>query len=322
MRSPDAGSWRLLLGKERRELASSRAWLLLLVVLGPLVGVAFITAEHGIVVPTFGAYAIVVTLLLPLVAVRLVSSEKQSGALTLLLQARTSLGAMLAIKLLALVLAWLLAWLPGLTALVLWRSYGGALPAPAIAAMLAGQLLRATLICAIAIASAALIDNTAIAVIVTLALSLATWALDLIGVPGSLALGLDVSTWQVALRTFERGELRLSLVLVTLILTFGAMLFSWVWLPSSRTRRHRMLFTVPITAGVALLVFAAGQLPQRLDFTGLAGITPRAEAASAHSPYPLPTQGWIAAVIFYLVWPSLVIGLWWMSRRTPVPQNS
>src|SRR5881628_947219 len=84
---------RWLLEKEGRELASSRALLLLLALLSPLVGHAFITAVttyaevsgigggpaalaqglsplDGLVVPTFGAYALAVTLLFPFVAIR------------------------------------------------------------------------------------------------------------------------------------------------------------------------------------------------------------------------------------------------------------
>src|SRR5437764_6601552 len=118
LRSRDVGAWQLLFDKERRELASSRAWIVLLVVLGPLVGHAFITAVQsyaevsgsgggpaalaqglspldGIIVPTFGAYAIAVILLFPFVAIRLLSSEKQNGALKLLLQAPVSVYTML-----------------------------------------------------------------------------------------------------------------------------------------------------------------------------------------------------------------------------------
>src|SRR5215472_9676350 len=103
LRSPNAAKWRRLFGKDRRELASSWAWIVLLVILGPLVGHAFVTAVEsyaeasgasggpaalsqglspldGIIVPTFGAYAIAVILLFPFVAIRLVSSEKQNGA--------------------------------------------------------------------------------------------------------------------------------------------------------------------------------------------------------------------------------------------------
>ena len=291
MRSPDAGHRRLLFGKERRELASSRAWLVLLVLVGPLVGHAFITAVHsyaevsgsgggpaalaqgvspldGIVVPTFGAYAIAVTLLFPFVAIRLVSSEKQSGALKLLLQARPSLGTMLLVKLIVLVAAWILAWIPGLAALALWRAYGGHLAAPEIATLLAGHFLRATLTCAIAIAAAALTDNAATAAVVTLAVTLGTWALDFVAqVHGGLALTLDAFTPESALRTFESGELRLSLGLVTLVLTAGALLLAWVWLPPSRTRRQHILWTLPVVAGTALLVFGTAQLRQSWDFS-------------------------------------------------------
>src|SRR6476661_9702807 len=108
--------------KEWRELLASRATMLVLLAIGPLVGQAFITAVRsfseasgsaggaaalsqglspldGFVVPVFGAYALVATLLLPFVAIRLVSAEKGSGALALLVQSERSLPVMLAIKL-------------------------------------------------------------------------------------------------------------------------------------------------------------------------------------------------------------------------------
>ena len=343
MRSPDAGSWRLLFGKERRELASSRAWLVLIVVVGPLVGCGFINALHsyprvsdngggpetlaqglgGIVAPTFGAYSIVVTLLLPLVAIRLVSSEKESGALKLLLQSRTSLGMMLVIKLLVLVLAWLLAWLPGLTALALWSSNGGELAAPGIAALLVGDLLRATRVCAIAIAAAAFTDSMVTAALITFPVTIGFWTLDFLARPGgAVALGLEAYTRELALRPLERGELRLSLVLTTLIMTMGALLLAWVWLPSHRTRRQRILFTLPITVIVALLLLGAGRFHQSWALDALASVTPAGEPVSAYAEYPLRTTARGAAVIFYLLWPLLVIGLWWLSRRRRVAQTS
>ena len=345
LRSPDAGSWRLLFGKERRELASSPAWLVLLVALGPLVGHAFITALesyggesgsgggpaglaqgigafNGIVIPTFAAYGIAVALLLPFVAIRLVSSDKQSGALKLLLQARSSLGTMLAIKLIVLIGAWLLAWLPGLAALALWRSYGGHLAAPEIAAVLTGHLLGATLVGAIAIAAAALTDNWASAAVITLALTLGAWLLDFVArVRGGLALTLDAYTPVFALRTFERGELRLSLVLLTLIFTLGGLLIAWVWLPPSRTPRQRTLFTLSIVVGVGILAFGAAQLQQSWSLNEYV-TSPAGEPASTYSGYPFATAARGAAVSFYLLWPALVIGLWWLSRRPRVAKTS
>lgn len=290
MRSPDAARRRLL-GKERRELAGSRAWLVLLVVLGLLVGHSFITAVDsyaeasgsgggpaalaqglspldGIIVPTFGAYAIAVTLLFPFVAIRLVSAEKQSGALKLLLQAPVSLGTMLVLKLLVLVGAWLVAWIPGLVALALWRGYGGHLAAPELASVLLGHFLRAMFTCSLAIAAAALTDNAATAAVVTLAVTLGTWALDFIAqVRGGIALALDAYTPESALRTFESGEVRVAIVLVTLVLTAGALLVAVLWLHPGRRRRALALGTLSIVAGTALLIVAAAQLRTSWDLS-------------------------------------------------------
>ncbi|MFI5311127.1 MAG: ABC transporter permease, partial [Gemmatimonadales bacterium] len=99
----------LLLRKEVRELATSRSFSLLLILTGALVGHAFTTAVatyaelsgaagataalaqgmnplDGILVPTFGAYDLAATLLLPFVVIRLISAERASGAWTILVQ--------------------------------------------------------------------------------------------------------------------------------------------------------------------------------------------------------------------------------------------
>src|SRR5438105_14035028 len=142
----------VLLAKERDELLASRAYWLLLLIIGPLVGQSFISAVNlyaevsgtggpaalsqgltpldGILVPTFGAYDLAVTLLFPFVAIRLVSAEKESGALKLALQFPVSLGVAMAAKVLALVAGWAMAWLAGLMAVVMWKSYGGHLFGP------------------------------------------------------------------------------------------------------------------------------------------------------------------------------------------------
>ena len=100
---------RWLLEKELRELAASRSYWLLLLVIGALVGHAFMTSVNlyaeasgvgggpsalaqglnpleGIIVPTFGAYDLAATLLFPFVVIRLVASDKETGALALMLQ--------------------------------------------------------------------------------------------------------------------------------------------------------------------------------------------------------------------------------------------
>lgn len=289
MPSHNEGIWRRLVDKDRRELATSRAWLVLLVLIGPLVGHAFVTAVDsyaeasggsggpaalaqglspldGIIVPTFGAYAIAVTLLFPFVAIRLVSSEKQSGSLKLLLQSRASLGTMLVVKLLVVVGAWLLAWLPGVAALALWRAYGGHLAGAEVTAVLLGHLLRATLTCALAIAAASLTDSAATAAVVTLALTLGSWALDFIAqVRGGVALALDAYTPESALRVFETGEIRLAIILVTLLLAAAAITLALVWLHPGRTWRARATGTTGVLASAALATWLAAHVRASWD---------------------------------------------------------
>src|ERR1700704_325191 len=104
--------------KDLRELFASRAYWILLVIIGPLVGHGFISAVNlyaeasgiaggpaalsqglttldGILVPTFGAYDLAATLLFPFVAIRLIASEKESGAWKLLLQSPAGIVEML-----------------------------------------------------------------------------------------------------------------------------------------------------------------------------------------------------------------------------------
>jgi hypothetical protein len=59
-----------------------------------------------------------------------VSAEKESGALKLMLQAPVNIGSTLAAKGIIILVGWLLAWMPGLIAIALWKSYGGHLQAP------------------------------------------------------------------------------------------------------------------------------------------------------------------------------------------------
>src|SRR5689334_25400712 len=64
---------------------------------------------EGIVVPTLGAYDLAATLLFPFVVIRLVAGDKETGALSLMLQAPARFVATIVAKGIALTTAWLLA---------------------------------------------------------------------------------------------------------------------------------------------------------------------------------------------------------------------
>jgi ABC-2 type transport system permease protein len=269
-----------LAGLEWRELLASRAWWLLFAMTGPLVGQAFITAVEsyaeasgtgggpaalaqglspldGILVPTLGAYDLVVTFLFPFVAIRLVAAERESGAAKLLAQTPARLGARLAVKAGVLLLGWLIAWIPALLALLLWRGQGGHLNFAESANVFLGHLLHALLAAGVAVAAAAVCRSSASTAIVTLGFTVGTWALDFVaaGRGGFLAL-LAPFTPAAALRTFEHGELRLAVVAVVALASLAGFAFAGLWLNPYRSLPSRLVRSaalVLLTAGAALL---------------------------------------------------------------------
>jgi ABC-type transport system involved in multi-copper enzyme maturation permease subunit len=271
----------VLLSKEWRELLASRAFWLLLLMMGPLVGHGFISAVEsygeasglgggpaalaqgltpldGILAPTFGAYDLAATFLFPFIAIRMISAEKESGGLKLLLQLPGSLGTKITTKGLALLGGWLVALLPGLLALALWGIYGGHLYAPETLNLLLGHLLRAMLSGAIAVAAAALAESPASAAIVTLGITVGTWALDFIAAGrGGLLQQLANYTPTAALRFFEQGLLRLSTLTLMLAFIIGGFALAAIWLHPGWRLRFRSLASAALIAALAVVMIAS-----------------------------------------------------------------
>src|SRR5215813_6568893 len=169
LRSPDPAVVRRapfhpLLAKEIREVASGRALWTMLLILCPLVGYSFFQAAalygeassaardspllasglspfDGVLVPTFGALYLAVTLLFPFVAIRTLGREKETGALRLLVQLPYRVPTLIAAKMTAIAAAWLLATVPVLSALAVWAALGGHLDAPETGNLVFGQWL-------------------------------------------------------------------------------------------------------------------------------------------------------------------------------------
>ena len=288
MRSP---SLLQLPAKEFRELLASRAFWLLLLFVGLLVGHGFITAVglyaemsgsgggpaalpqglnslDGVLVPTWGAYDLAATLLFPFVAIRTISAEKESGALKLLLQLPGTLVSKLAAKGLVLLFAWLIAWLPGVAAIVLWKSYGGHVYAPETMNLLLGHLLRGLLSGALGIAAAALADGAASAAIITLAFTVGTWALDFIAAGrGGFVQQLASYTPTAALRSFEQGLLRVNAVVVIVLLVCTAFGLAAIWLNTGRTIKFRLVGTLVLLIAASCLVWVGANLRASRDLS-------------------------------------------------------
>jgi len=288
LRSP---KWFLLVAKEFRELLASRAYWLLLVMIGPLVGQGFITAVNlysevsgtgdapaalaqglspldGILVPTFGAYDLAVTLLFPFVAIRLVSAEKESGALKLMLQAPFSVSASMAAKGFVIVFAWLIAWIPGLIGLLLWKSYGGHLYAPETINLLTGHLIRVILSAGVAVAAAAVSTGAATAAIIALGFTVGTWALEFLAAwRGGLIQKLATYTPTAALRSFEQGQFRLATLLVIIIFGVGGFALGSVWLPTGRSWLRRAVGTTVVLLAIAAAAVGASTIRSQWDLS-------------------------------------------------------
>ena len=280
---------RWLLEKELRELAASRSYWLLLLVIGALVGHQFMTASsiyaeasgagggpaalsqglsplEGIVVPTLGAYDIAATLLFPFVVIRLIANEKQTGALALTLQSPLPFAATMIAKLVALLAAWLVAGLAGAIALLAWRGAGGHLYAPETMTVVLGHLLRGLLTIGVGAAAAALATSAASAAIVALTVTLGTWALDYVAAArGGVIASVAAYTPSAALRVFEHGEFRFATVLILTTLGIGGVVAATVWLREGEQVSRRVRDVIITLVAMVALCMAFARVRQSRD---------------------------------------------------------
>jgi ABC-type transport system involved in multi-copper enzyme maturation permease subunit len=294
LRSPDTATVQRapllpLLVKEVRELLSGRALWTMLLMLCPLVGYSFFQAValygeassaardqpllatslsplDGILVPTFGAFYVTVTLLFPFVAIRALGREKETGALKLLVQLPYQIGTFVAAKLTAISVAWLIGLIPVTTALVLWLSFGGHLNPSETSNLFLGHLLYGLLIGAIALFAAAISDSSATAAIVTLGFTIGSWVLDfaLAGQSGTLGWISRLSLTQ-ALRTFEQGLLSAALILGMCAVIAGFAALAAIWLHPGTSLYKKLARTILCVGLAGVLLAVATQLRRSSD---------------------------------------------------------
>ena len=309
-------AWAWLLEKEWRELWSARAWWTLLVLVGPIVGVFFIHAADtyaelsggggtsagtgeafsplvGIWGPTFSAYELIAAFLLPFVGIRMVAGDRQSGAL--LLEQQQPIGPIgrLSAKSAVLFAGWLIASVPAAAAVALWIAYGGAVHGPELGAIFLGHLLNAALTIGLSTAVASVAEHPATAAIVVLAFTVGTWVLGFVAaVHGGLWERLAAYTPPVLVAEFQRGLVRLDLVLAALVLAFAGVFVAAVWLRTGVPEATRALQSAAVLALAALAVLASTAGRRSWDVTeARANSFSRAdEAALARIDAPLSIE--------------------------------
>ena len=296
MHSPETSvGWRAplwpLLVKELWDVLSGRALWTMLLLLCPLIGYSFVQAVSlygeasaaalqapvlarglspldGVLVPSLGALYVGTTLLFPFVAIRVLSHEKESGALRLLIQLPYRASTLVMAKLVAVLAAWVLASLPALSALGIWGLLGGHVSPPETLTLLVGHLCYGLLVGAIALFAASLADSAATAAIITLAFTIGSWVLDftVAGRPGILAWIAGLSLTQT-LRPFEQGLLVVGLVvgIAAAIGGFGAL--AAVWLPPGVTVRAKLARSLGCVLMTGIILALATQIRTALDVT-------------------------------------------------------
>lgn len=276
---PSHSAWNWLLRKEWRELMASRSWWVMLVLIGPLVGVSFISAVRsyaeasgqggtaagladalfpldGVVAPTFSAYEIAASFLLPFVAIRAVAGDRASGALKLELQQGMTPLSMIGAKVLVLGAGWLLAAIPIVLAGMLWASYGGSLYAPELGSLALGHLLNAGLVIALAAAAASLSENPSTAAILVLAFTVGTWVLGFVAAfQGGIWEQIASYTPSEMLQAFRRGLVRLDLILTAVVLIAAALILASVWMRLGVTVSRRVMESIAIVCFAGVLAF-------------------------------------------------------------------
>ncbi len=279
MRSPSrALGW--LLAKEWRELLASRAWWILLALVGPFVGLSFISAVRtyaelsagaagagvaevfapldGIWAPTFSAYELVAIFLLPFVAIRLVAGDRQSGALKLELQHPMSPFTRIFAKAAVLVAGWIIAGAAALVAMALWTLYGGATYPPEIAVVLTGHLLNGGLTIAFATAAASVAENASTAAILTLSFTVGTWVLQfLAAIHGGWWETIAGYTPMAMVASFQHGLLEADTAIVAAILISTGLAVAGLWLQLGVAVTRRVAQSLAVVAVASVLVAGA-----------------------------------------------------------------
>jgi len=274
-------SFAWLLVKEYRELVASRAWWVLLLAMGPLVGVTFISAVRtygeasglngttagvgeafspliGIWAPTFSACEVAAVFLLPFVAIRLVSGDRQSGALKIEMQHPIPAFARIGAKALVLFGGWMVASLAPLAAAVLWKSDGGSVYPPELSSVVFGHLLNAGLTIGLACAAAALTEHPSTAAIVTLSVTVGTWILNFIAaVQGGIWERIAGYTPPAMIAQFQHGLIRLDVVLIAIALVTSGLALASLWLRLGVSVRRRVQESVALAAIAVLVLVTA-----------------------------------------------------------------
>lgn len=282
---------KILLFQEIRNILLSPALWGLLIALSLLVGYSFIQAVtlfsqasqtalsypelaagmnplDGIFVPTFGAYYLIETLLLPFIILRLIGHDKQNGTLKILLQLPLSTFALNGVKLAAMALVWLLLLIPAVSVVINWKILGGSIYYPEILTLLLGHALYSLTIVCIAMFATAIAKTLPTAAMLCLGVTLGCWVLDFATGNGQGWLEI-LNNWSLTtlLRQFESGLLSSPTIAAFLILALLFFTGASVWLHPGKQLQLKIQSSLLVVAVLLLAAVGCSQLGGYVDMT-------------------------------------------------------
>src|SRR5215813_3428874 len=282
---------RTLLLHELRNVVMGRAFWVTMLALTVLVGYSFIQAVdlysqasksalefpelargmtplEGILVPTLGALYLASTLLLPLIAIRAIARDKETGALKLLLQMPFTPAWLVTIKVAAIIIAIIALFLPALSFIPIWLYLGGHVHTPELLNLLAGYALYALVIIGIAFLAASLSDSLSTAAILALPFTLSFWVMDFAATAsGGFLHRLSFYSLTAALHQFEQGLFSLSAALAMLLAALGLFALTATWLPTGIALRKKLLVSSVIIFLFSLAAFGSSRARVYIDVT-------------------------------------------------------
>jgi ABC-2 type transport system permease protein len=274
----------------------------LLLLIGPLAGMSFISSARtyaevsglnggsagvgealspliGVWAPTFSACELAAVFLLPFVAIRLVAGDRESGALKLEIQQPMGSFARMAAKAIVLLAGWLAAMLPPLSAILLWKSYGGSVYPPELITLTIGHVLNAGLTIGLAAAMASLTDHHSTAAILTLGVTIGTWVVSFIGsVEGGFWERAAGYTPAAMVSQFQHGLVQLDVVFIAIILTLTGLAVAAIWMRLGIAISRRVYESAGLIVLASAAIFGCSLLTANWDTSESRGNSfPRAD---------------------------------------------
>jgi hypothetical protein len=222
----------------------------------------------GVWAPTFSACELAAVFLLPFVAIRLVAGDRESGALKLELQQGMTSLTRIAAKAIVLLAGWLIAMLPPLSAILLWKTYGGSVYAPELFTLTLGHVLNAGLTIGLAAALASLTEHHSTAAILTLGVTVGTWVVSFLGsVEGGFWERAAQYTPAAMVGEFQHGLLRLDTTFIAIVATGTGLALAAIWMRLGADVSRRVYESAGIVAIAGVAIFACTFVRANWDFS-------------------------------------------------------